>query len=76
MTEHYITINELCSSLETHEETGLVEELAHLKFLNYGPNKLTGTKALPWLLCIIESFIWIALASVMAWIFTKFLAMD
>ena len=46
MTEHSIPINELCSSPETHGETDLTDELAHLKLLNFGPNKLMEKKSL------------------------------
>ena len=62
MTEHHIPINELCSILETSEDSGLTEENALKKLINFGPNKLTEKKSLPWYCVFLKTlFGWFSL---------------
>lgn len=48
MTEHMITLEELCLKFETSLDTGLSSEIAAQKLKQYGLNKLTEQKTKPW----------------------------
>ena len=48
MTEHYISLDELCSKLNTDYIRGLTEDKVERKLKEFGYNKLTEKKAIPW----------------------------
>lgn len=48
MTEHIVTVEELCDRLETDPINGMTEEKARMKLATIGPNRLSEKKALPW----------------------------
>jgi len=47
MTEHKVTLQELCASLETNLETGLTDAIVKRNFARDGPNALTPPKQTP-----------------------------
>jgi len=47
MTEHKVTMQELCASLETNLETGLTDAIVKRNFARDGPNALTPPKQTP-----------------------------
>ena len=66
MKEHIISLDQLCSQLETNVETGLTSKLAQEKLLSIGPNRLTEKKSLPWYCLFLKTLLgWF---SILLWI--------
>ena len=55
MTEHYISLDNLCSKLETNAESGLREDVAKSKLNVLGPNRLTERKPTPWYCLLLKT---------------------
>lgn len=56
MWEHKVSVNELCSRLETHSEHGLSAESAKMRLEKDGPNVLSPPKVTPWYVKLLLQF--------------------